>query len=123
MRVALVVASLLVSVPAHAQCLKPNLEGQAAEGQLTVGRAQDANGRPERPYILRLSANTCLDAEPPDDPVKATRTIHIVPNEKLVSAFRRLAGKAVVVSGSPFGAHTAHHHAPIVMMVSEIRAR
>ena len=123
MRLAMLVASVVVSVPAHAQCLKPNVEGQAAQGQLTIGRAQDANGRPERPYILRLSANACLDADPPDDPVKATRTIHVVPNETLIAAFRQLTGKAVAVTGSPFGAHTAHHHAPIVMMVSDIRAR
>jgi hypothetical protein len=34
----------------------------------------------------------------------------------------RCLGKDVMVRGRPFGAHTAHHHAPIVMEISEIDA-
>jgi hypothetical protein len=61
--------------PAAAECLKANADNQSAQGALTIGRAKDAAGRPERPYILRLSANACLDAKDPDEAVKATRTI------------------------------------------------
>jgi hypothetical protein len=121
----LVCAALLpLALPAAAACLKSGGEGQTAQGQLTIGRAQDAAGRPEKPYILQLTASACLDADDPDDAVKSTRTIHVFPtDEKLQPVFRRLVGKTVVVRGNPFIAHTAHHHAPIVMQVDEISAR
>jgi len=35
----------------------------------------------------------------------------------------KLTGKSVLVRGKPFPAHTAHHHAPIVMDVAEIDVR
>jgi Domain of unknown function (DUF4431) len=110
-----------LATSATAECLKANVEGQTAQGQLTIGRARDAAGRPEKPYILRLTSNACLDADEPDDVVKSTRTIHVFPaEEKLRPTFRRLVGKPVAVRGSPFTAHTSHHHAPIVMQVTEV---
>jgi hypothetical protein len=113
-----------LATSAMAECLKANIEGQTAEGRLTVIRAQDAAGRTERPYILRLASNSCLDADAPDDAVKGTRTIHVFPaDEKLQPLFHKLVGKTVVVHGNPFPAQTAHHHAPIVMQVDEINQR
>jgi hypothetical protein len=115
---------MLIATSTNAACLKANVEGQTAEGQLTIIRAQDAAGRTERPYILRLASAFCLDADAPDEAVKSTRTIHVFPaDEKLQPAFRKLVGKTVVVHGSPFAALTAHHHAPIVMQVTEISQR
>jgi hypothetical protein len=52
---------------AVAECLKSNVEGQSAQGRLAIGRARDAAGRPETPYILRLAANACLDAKNRDE--------------------------------------------------------
>jgi hypothetical protein len=115
------VALPLSSPAAVAACLKANADAQRAQGVLTVGRAKDANGRPERPYILRLDADACLDTEDPDEAVKATRTIHVFPaDEKMMPEFKRLVGKPVLVRGNPFPAHTAHHHAPMVMRISAI---
>lgn len=112
-----------LATSAVATCLKPNVEGQSAQGQLAIGRARDAAGRPETPYILRLASNACLDANNRDEAVRRARTIHIFPaDEKLRAALRRLVGKTVVVRGSPSFAHTGHHHAPIVMQVTEILA-
>ena len=109
---------------AAAACLKANVDGQVAQGVLTIGRAQDAAGRPERPYILQLQGTACLDGPDPDDVVKSTRTIHVFPaNEALAPAFTRLVGRTVVVRGNPFAAMTAHHHAPIVMQVTQIEAQ
>jgi len=113
-----------LATPATAECLKSNVHDQAAQGQLTVIRAKDAAGRTERPYILQLRANACLDADDPEDAVKRTRTIHVFPADaRLEPVFKRLVGKMVAVRGNPFIAHTAHHHAPIVMQVTEITAR
>ena len=109
---------------AAAACLQANVDDQVAQGVLTIGRAQDAAGRPERPYILQLRDTACLDAKDPDDAVKGTRTIHVFPaNEALEPTFKRLVGRTVVVRGNPFAAMTAHHHAPIVMGVARIEAK
>jgi len=111
-----------VLTAADAACLQANMDGQIVEGRLTVQNAKDANGRTERPFILDVSSSTCMQGRDADDNVKSTRKIHIAPqDERLQPAFRRLVGKTVVVSGNPFAAHTAHHHAPIVMLVTEIR--
>ena len=110
--------------PAVAECLKSNVEGQSAQGQLAIGRARDAAGRPETPYILRLASNTCLDAGNRDDAFRRARTIHLFPaDENMRRTFRLLAGKAVAVRGRPSIAYSAHHHARIVMHVTEINAR
>jgi hypothetical protein len=83
-----------------------------------------AAGRSERPYILRLASNSCLDADDSDEAVKKTRTIHVFPDdEKLEPVFRKLVGKTVIVRGKPMAAHTAHHHAPIILQVTEINQR
>jgi hypothetical protein len=118
------VALVSFATSAAAECLKAEVEGQVAEGLLTIGRAEDAAGRPERPYILQLTADACLDGHEPEDAVGSTRTIHVFPaDDRLLPAFRRAVGKTVAVRGSPFAAHTAHHHAPIVMQVTEINLR
>ena len=109
---------------AVAACMQANVDDQLAQGLLTIGRAQDAAGRPERPYILQLHGTACLDAKDPDDAVKSTRTIHVFPaDEALEPTFRRLVGRTVMVRGNPFAAMTAHHHAPIVMQVTKIDAQ
>ena len=113
-----------MNASASAACLKANVDDQVAQGQLTIVRAQDAAGRPERPYILQLRGTACLDAQDPDEAVKSTRTIHVFPaDEALQPAFNRLVGRMVVVRGNPFAAMTAHHHAPIVMQVTHIEAQ
>ena len=119
-----VVVAVVLATPAAAQCLNANADNQTATGRLTIGRGKDAAGRVERPYILRLSANACLDGTSTEDKVNRTRTIHVYPtDEKIHARFRRFVGKSVRVRGKPFPAHTSHHHAPIVMEVSEIDTR
>ena len=109
---------------AVAECLRSNVEGQSAQGRLAIGRARDAAGRPETPYILRLAANACLDAKNRDEIVRRARTIHIVPtDENLRRTLRHLVGKTVIVRGNPSIAYTARHHTRIVMHVTEINAR
>ena len=118
------VAPLLLAAPAAVECLKANTDGQVAQGQLTIGRAKDAAGRLERPYILQLAAPACMEGSEPDDNVKSTMTIHVsASNDRMLARFRPLVGKRVEVRGNPFPAHTSHHHAPIVMLVEAIVAR
>ena len=113
-----------LSLPATAACLKANTANQVAECRLTIANAQDAAGRPEHPYILHLTGTACLDGPEPEDKVDSTRTIHVYSfDDKIGAALRRLVGKSVKVRGNPFPQHTAHHHAPIVMEVTEIEVQ
>jgi hypothetical protein len=111
-------------IDAEAACLKANADDQIAEGRLVIGRFKDFAGRREDAYILQLRAPACLDGEDEMDRVKRTNRIHVYPEGgKLGATMRRLVGKTVRVKGSPFGQHTAHHHAPIVMQVDDIEPR
>jgi hypothetical protein len=117
-------AFVLLADIAAAQCLRANTDSQIAEGRLAIERARDAAGREERPFILHLPTPACLDGPDPDDKVKSTRTIHVFSfDTAILASMRRLVGKTVRVRGNPFAAHTAHHHAPIVMQISEVGAR
>ena len=55
------------------------------------------------------------------DKVSSTDAIQIYSTDETVAqSLKQLVGKSVKVKGNPFGAHTAHHHAPIVMEIAEI---
>ena len=109
---------------AHAtECMQDNQPDQIAEGTLSFGQFEDAAGRPEQAYILTLPVPACLSSSDADSAVRSTTTIHIYSFDSAVSeAFEGLIGQSVQVRGTPFAAHTAHHHAPIVMDVGEIDA-
>jgi hypothetical protein len=112
--------SVLMAGPASA-CMSDQSDKEIAEGKLSIGAARDAAGRREKPYILTLPTPACLTASDPADSVKSTRKIHIFSSQgKVHSQIARLVGKSVLVRGRPFAAHTAHHHAPIVMDITEI---
>ena len=122
----MVAASVFMACTASAAepCMSDTSDKETAVGKLSIGRAQDAAGRPERPYILTLQTPACLMAGDPEDNVKKTSTIQIFSTLDTVSnQITRFAGKSIAVRGRPFPAHTAHHHAPIVMDISAIEPR
>ena len=117
----MIVLMTTASGSASADCLKETSRSESVTGQLAVATATDADGRPERPYILSLAEPVCLTASEPDLNVPDTRQIHIYSSMPDVrAAIARLVGRRVRVTGQPFSAHTAHHHAPIVMDVDRI---
>ena len=98
--------------------MQDNEADQIAEGRLSRGIFEDAAGRLEQAFILTLPEPACLAS---DDPVGSTVTIHIFSlDEAIAGSIEKFVGNDVHVRGTPFGGHTAHHHAPIVMDVSEI---
>ena len=116
-------ASLLIATsPSAAEtCMSDKSETETAVGRLSIGKAKDAAGRPERPYILTLQRPMCLTADDTEDNVGNTHTIHIFSTEDRVARqIARSVGKSISVRGRPFAAHTAHHHAPIVMDINAI---
>lgn len=107
-----------------ARCMKAGAADEIAEGTLAQGMFQDAAGRPERAFILTLPAATCLIGDDESDEVKSALAIHLYTStEVLQNQLQRLVGETVFVRGKPFGAMTVHHHAPIVMEISEIDSR
>ena len=82
----------------------------------------------EPAYILTLDAPACAVG---DDFLNASESfdrIQLLPNDArpdraLSRKLRRLVGKRVSVQGaSAFGAHTGHHHAPLLVSVKNITA-
>ncbi|ODR97707.1 hypothetical protein AUC69_11450 [Methyloceanibacter superfactus] len=112
---------LAASSAQAASCLQANAPGEIAEGRLSLGQFEDAAGRPEQAFILTLPAPACLEGSEETDNIGDVATIHVYAlDETLSAALRKFVGKEVQVRGTPFGAHTAHHHAPIMMDISEI---
>ena len=84
---------------------------------------------PEPTYILKLDNPVCAMGDEFVNPNKAIGEIQIYPessaaeNPELLNNLRRLVGKRVrVEGGSPFGAHTGHHHAPLLLPISLIES-
>jgi hypothetical protein len=122
LRAALALTMLLAASAANAaECMQDNEDSQIAEGRLSLGQFEDAAGTPEQAFILTVPVPACLDSTDPDGVVASTTTIHVYSmDESVAASIKRFVGKDVHVRGTPFAAHTAHHHAPIVMDVSEI---
>ena len=116
-----VLATLGVNVAASA-CLHANSDDQVAQGRLKYVTIADlAYARTEHAYILDLRKPACLEGTDDYDKIKSTNRIHVFSLERpLLDRLHRFVGKTVVVHGNPFGEHTAHHHAPIVMRLSKI---
>jgi len=81
---------------------------------------------PEPAYILSLEAPICATGDEFVDPGKPIQQIQIYPDETGTSPalsrdLRQLTGKRVSVEGrSAFGAHTGHHHAPLLLPITRI---
>ena len=83
--------------------------------------------KPEPTYILRLQKPICVSGDEFIDAQKKIDRIQIFPKDAsneaklLWKELRKLVGKPVVVEGSePFGAHTGHHHAPLLLPITKI---
>jgi hypothetical protein len=102
-------------------CMNTQSKEEIAEGRLSVRTFRDGRGRPETAYILRVPVPQCLEGPTPEDKVRGARTVHIFSsNERLRGRIGRFLGRHVHVRGTAFPRHTAHHHAPIVMNITEI---
>jgi hypothetical protein len=82
---------------------------------------------PEPTYILTLAEPICASGDEFVDPRDKFSQVQIFPesSDKAAPAvsrdLRRWIGKRVVVEGtSAFGAHTGHHHAPLMLPITRI---
>jgi uncharacterized protein DUF4431 len=82
----------------------------------------------EPAYILTLDAPICAIGDDSLDAGESFDRIQLLPDDAradptLSRTLRRLVGKRVSVQGaSAFGAHTGHHHAPLLVSVENITA-
>ena len=115
-------AALLAVASAQAACLRSNQPDQIAEGRLTSVRISiPAYKLQQQAIILRLASDACLEGSGEFDNVERTNRIHVfATDDALRKRLRALVGKPVRVTGEPFGEHTAHHHAPIVLRVTRV---
>lgn len=128
MRLSLLLAGLALVLPLPAmgqgQCLQSGGGPYTLEGQLSSGRFRDAAGRPESALLLVLKERICMTGSEEEDKVRGTNRIHVFGDDE--ATHRRLqgfVGRWVAVTGEPFGAHTSHHHAPIVFRVVNVQTR
>jgi hypothetical protein len=127
MRLIVLCAAFVVSshLPGVAQtaCLKV-MEDQIAEGRLESVRIRIPEyKRTDQVFMLQLAASTCLDVADKEDEVEPTKRIHVFGADDGVNKrMRGFIGKTVRIHGEPFGQHTSHHHAPIVMKVTRIES-
>ena len=108
-----------------AECLKAEMEGESAEGRLQRVRFTDVDygNRVEFAFILNLAKAACLDGEDEFDKIDSTLKIHVFSMDKAIDhSLRANIGRQIRVLGWPYGEHTAHHRAPIVMRVTAVKA-
>jgi uncharacterized protein DUF4431 len=102
-------------------CMNTQSKEEIAEGRLSVRSFKDGAGRPETAYILTPPVPQCLEGPAPEDKIRGARTVHVFSsNERVRGRISRFVGKHVHVRGTVFPGHTVHHHAPIVMDITEI---
>lgn len=85
--------------------------------------------RREPAYILRLGRPICVSGDDFIDAKQKIDRVQVFPeftdqaDHALWQELGRLVGKFVVVEGrEPFGAHTGHHHAPLLLPITKITA-
>ena len=107
-----------------AECLQAQADDQAAEGRLERVRFTDIDygNRVETAFILNLAKPACLAGVDEYDQVPSTLKIHVFSTDKpLLDRLQANIGRHIRVLGSPFGEHTVHHRAPIVMRVTAVK--
>lgn len=118
--------AVTVSTPVLAACLdisqKPTI---SATGILTrpilPGRPNYEDVRngdePEKVYILTLDSPFCVTGDGFAEDNSVIDRIQLIDEKFMLS---RLVGKSIEVKGvEPFGSHTGHHHAPLLMTMAE----
>lgn len=82
---------------------------------------------PEPTYIVKLDQALCAQGDDFVDPDTKIDRVQVFPEydlrgaSALFSKLRALVGTRVRVEGkSPFGAHTGHHHAPLLLPISAV---
>lgn len=134
-----ILAALLSVVPASAaegpsRCVDSSRAGAVVTlaGKLTlVSFARRPNDErasrgdaEQRAFILQLTRHICFDDGEFADGSERFDRVHVhVTDKRLAKMLRDAVGRDVTVSGEAMGAHTAHHRAPMVLLVKSVAVR
>jgi hypothetical protein len=134
----LAVCCAALSPQAHAACLDVRQSDQLAfKGTLSQPvfpgppNYEDIKkgDKPERAYIIKLDSPICATGDEFLDSSQTFNTVQLLVDNAtkdgaaLSSGLSQMLGKRVQVTGkSGFGAQTGHHHAPLLMTLTGIRA-
>ncbi|MBS0250833.1 MAG: DUF4431 domain-containing protein [Proteobacteria bacterium] len=78
-------------------------------------------GEDEQTLILKLRSPICLAGDDFSDPNNRFDRVQLYSTvSSITKALNATVGTDVTVEGNGFGAHTGHHHAPLVLEVTEI---
>lgn len=82
--------------------------------------------RPETFWLVELAAPVCVSEDKADPDLNPSQEsigeIQLVLDPELYKANKALMGGRVIVQGTLFGAHTGHHHTPVLLTVKAIEA-
>lgn len=80
--------------------------------------------RAETSWLLKLDSPICVNEDKSDPDLnpgrKNVRKVQLVLNPEGYEKYKALLGKKVVASGTLFGAHTGHHHTPVLLTVADL---
>lgn len=124
-RFAAIVASVMVLGYAEAQprCLSYEPEVVTLRGSVIYRTFTDASDRAERVALLLLDEPICVESKPGDDLNVSEGdqvVVHLNADPSRFGFERELSGKRISATGALFHAHTAHHHAALVLTVREL---
>ncbi len=78
----------------------------------------------QRAFVLQLPRHICFDDGEFADGSERFDRVHVHATDKgLAKMLRDAVGLDVTVSGEAIGAHTAHHRAPMVLLVKSVAVR
>jgi hypothetical protein len=122
----------IAGAPKHCQHLRPPGAEAVFTGRLTVQRfagppnfESTARGdAEERSFILHLQRPSCADDGEFIDASTSFHRVQVSASAKgMLTRLKRAVGHTVTITGKAFGAHTGHHHAPLVLLADHVTVR
>ncbi len=75
----------------------------------------------ERAFILELPRRMCANDGEFIAPTVLFDRVHIsAADDAILSVLKAAVGRTVTIRGEAFGAHTGHHHAPLVLLADQV---
>ncbi len=123
-RFAAIVASVMVLGHAEAQlrCLSYEPEVVTLRGSVIYRTFTDASDRAERVALLLLDEPICVEGKPGDDLNVSEGdqvVVHLNADHSRFGIEKELSGKRISATGTLYHAHTAHHHAALVLTLQK----
>ncbi len=125
---------LLWCSPLVGQCLTFEPDTVRLAGVLTIGafpgrpNYEDTlkGDEPEHPYILSLASKICVSGDSTSDlnrdDQSGIQNVQLIFLEALPRDLGSLLGKRVILMGTLTTAISGHHHTPVLLIVSRLRA-